>query len=405
MSSFIETLLRGTFSNIQLLFQHTYPFHQSLRYIFICKLPRSVAMSNSSVTQSDHTVTCPGSGVTIFLVTVVFVCGIIGNATVIAFFRSERRLKKSPNLALLFHMSLNNVLALTTSLLLYLLLDELVPRDLLPTRLANVLCVLRPVSQFIYLKVGLFTLTGICVDRYEIFTRIAKPKFLTKRKAKTFAIASWIVAVVSSLLASYGFIQNALRQNVYCEKSPRFQKGLVTKHQTISEVWVMADLAIWITGCNAIDIFTLWSVGNVLRKHIESVKSNLGAQDTLREVKIVKMAVYVFVAYIVFWTPYGIGRGLVASLKNTKGATDCFYTFAQILSYAIFAVIPFIYIGTNKRLMKETVGKFRRPGRPAARIPYNSDRLVSLQPLRSKSDERESTSNTGETRFSSQNEN
>ena len=151
----------------------------------------------------------------------------------------------------------------------------------MPLQLANVLCALRPISQFIFLKVGLFTLTGVCIDRYEIFTRMFEPKILTKQRAGKLVIASWLIAATSSLLAGYGYIQNALQDEGYCEMSPHFVKGLKSKHKGVSNIWVITGVSVWITACNIIDVYTLWAVGKVLVRHIAAVRGTLGAQETL----------------------------------------------------------------------------------------------------------------------------
>ena len=171
----------------------------------------AVTMSNATnetmITASTH---CPSSAVTISLTMLIFLTGVLGNAIVIAYVRRERRAKKKPNIVLLFQMALNNLLALCTSLPLHLILAELVPTAILPMRLGNMLCAIRPLSSYVFVKVGLLTLTGICVDRYEMFTRLRKPKTLTAEFTKKFVVASWLTAFATSTCVCYGYIQKGI---------------------------------------------------------------------------------------------------------------------------------------------------------------------------------------------------
>ena len=143
------------------------------------------------------------------------------------------------------------------------------------------------------IEVELFTLTGVCIDWYEIFTRMSEQKILKKQRAGNLVVASWLIAATSSLLAGYGYIQNALQHEIYCEMSPHFVKGLESKHKGVSNIWVITDVSVWITACNIIDVYTLWAVCKVLVLHIAAVRSTLGAQETVQEIKVVKLAVYV----------------------------------------------------------------------------------------------------------------
>ena len=295
-------------------------------------------------------------------------------------------------------MSLNNLLALSTSLPLHVILNALVPRDVMPLQLANVLCALRPISQFIFLKVGLFTLTGVCIDRYEIFTMMSEPKILTKQRAGKLVVASWLIAATSSLLAGYGYIQNALQDEVYCEMSPPdFVKGLESKQKGVSNIWVITDVSVWITACNIIDVYTLWAVGKVLVKHIAAVRSTLGAQETLQEIKVVKLAVYVWVAYAIIWMPYGVARGLFFSQKEPKTTVKCLYIITQTVAYAIFAVIPFVYIDTNRQMFKDIIQRVRQ----ATRATFSRNRRLVVTFSKDTVDI-ELTLNTAETNVSSQ---
>ena len=318
-------------------------------------------VSAPNVTQGESVDTCPSRAVTLSLALVTFVTGFFGNAAVISFIRAERRVRKKPNLILLYNMSVNNLIALLTSLMLHLALNELKLWDRLPLKFANILCALKPILLYIYLKVGLLTLTAICVDRYEMFVRMTKPKILTKARTKKFVIASWVVAIFTTTLACYGYFQNAFQPQIYCERNPHFVYGQTTKHSRISERWVIADVAVWITLCNMVDIFSLSSVGRMLTRHMEGVKTSLGTRKALREVKMVKMAAYVFLAYVVFWLPYGIVALLILSSKNPSRPMVCFYSLAQTTSYAIFGAIAFIYIGTNKRVLRQTLETMRKP--------------------------------------------
>ena len=249
--------------------------------------------NESKFTTAASAASCPLDAVALPLALCIFLSGVLANAIEISFIRRERRSKKTASLLLLFHMSLNNLLALSTSLPLHVILNELVPRNLMPLQLANVLCALRPISQFIFLKVELFTLTGVCIDWYEIFTRMSEQKILKKQRAGNLVVASWLIAATSSLLAGNGYIQNALLHEIYCEMSPHFVKGLESKHKGVSNIWVITDVSVWITACNIIDVYTLWAVCKVLVLHIAAVRSTLGAQETVQEIKVVKLAVYV----------------------------------------------------------------------------------------------------------------
>lgn len=321
---------------------------------------KDTMLNKSNLTLATTVKGCQLNGVALSMAVVILTSGILLNAFVISFLRRERRSKKTVSILLLFHMSLNNILALSTSLPLHVILNDLVPRDLLPVQLANVLCALRPISQFIFLKVGLLMLTGICVDRYEIFTRMSEPRILTRPRAKKLVIASWVISITTSLLASYGFIENALRNEVYCEMSQHFAEARESEHKTVSNILVIVDVSMWITACNAIDVYTLWAVGKMLLLHIESVRSTLGAQETLQEIKVVKLAAYVWIAYALIWMPYGVARGLFFSKKEPRSATiRCLYIISQTFSYAIFAAIPFVYIATNRRMLRGAVQNIR----------------------------------------------
>lgn len=343
-------------------------------------MPIPNTMFNESAYNVTQYARCPGKAVTLFLTLFTFVVGIIGNVAVISFIRHQRSIKNSCQLTLLYNMSVNNVLALCTSLTLHLALNEFNPWETLPLKLANILCALKPISEYIYLKVGLLTLAGICIDRYEIFVRMTQNKYLTKERAKILVVITWIVAIVTTGIACYGYIQNALRPHVYCDHSPRFVYGLTTKHSLISEKLVIADNAVWILICNTVNIFSPSCVGRMLTKHMEGVKSTLGSRKALREVKMVKMAAYVFLAYVVFWLPYGIVALIKISSEYPSRSVSCFYSLCQTLSFAIFAAIPFIYIGTNKRVLRETIQSLRRPvGRLAS---VSAVKIVEIRPRR-----------------------
>lgn len=277
-------------------------------------------------------------------------------------------------------MSVNNILALCTSLIFHAGLFELDAWDTLPVIFANILCALKPISEYIYLKVGLLTLAAICIDRYEIFVRMTKSKLLTKEKAKKLVIATWIIAIITTITACYGYIQNALQPQAYCEQSPQYVHGLTTKHSQISEKWIIADITIWITVCNAVNIFSLSCVGRELTKHMEGVKNTLGSRKALHEVKMVKMAAYVFLAYVVFWLPYGIVTLFIISSESPASSVKCYYSIAKTMSSGIFAVIAFIYIGTNKRVLRETIKLLRVPIRRLSSL--SAVKLVDFRPNR-----------------------
>ena len=335
----------------------------------------AVTMSNATnatmITASTH---CPSSAVTISLTMLVFVTGVLGNAIVIAYVRRERRAKKKPNIVLLFQMALNNLLALCTSLPLHLILAELVPTAILPMRLGNMLCAIRPLSSYVFVKVGLLTLTGICVDRYEMFTRLRKPKTLTAEFTKKFVVASWLTAFATSTCVCYGYIQKALRPQAYCKHHPDLDKQQQTVHEKISNALVVLDLAIWILACNFTIVYTLLKVWHALRKHFDAVKSTLGHSKVLREMRLVKMAAYVFAAYALLWLPYGVSRILLLTLGGKHGVIECFYEVYKTITYTIFAAIPFIYIRTNNKILRHTL---RMLGRPVQRLRPHSIVLVA----------------------------
>lgn len=317
---------------------------------------------NSTMATSSR---CPLSTVTLLLASSIFVCGVLGNALVMIYVQRERQAKKKPNMLLLFHMALNNLLALMASLPLHVVIAEfiIIPNAALPVILSNLLCVTRTLSSYVFVKVGLLMLAGICVDRYEMFIKLRKPKILTSDFTKRFVVGSWLTAILSSVCVSYGYILNALQPWSYCDHHPGLEEQRITIHGKISNVLVVIDIAIWILICNLVNVYTLLKVWHVLRKHFEAVKITLGHSKILRELRLVKMAAYVFAAYFLLWLPYGLSRVLLLTIGYRSNVVACFHKVYKTITYTIFAVIPFIYIGTNKTILRQTLRMICKPSR------------------------------------------
>ena len=103
------------------------------------------------------------------------------------------------------------------------------------------------------------------------------------------------------------------------------------------------------------------------------------------------------VAYAIIWMPYGVARGLFYSQKEPKTTIKCFYIITQTVAYAIFTVIPFVYIGTNRRMFRDTIQRVRQ----AARATFSKNRRLVVTSSKDTVDI-ELTSNTAETNVSFQ---
>jgi len=103
---------------------------------------------------------------------------------------------------------------------------------------------------------------------------------------------------------------------------------------------------------------------------MESVRSTLGNQSTIKEVRMVRSALAFFSTYSCIWIPFGVARGLRNALPNSQ-AISCFYLTAFTTSYLTFSIIPYVYMICDKRIKNPFVKCLRR-NRVVADVPTDS---------------------------------
>ena len=123
---------------------------------------------------------------------------------------------------------------------------------------------------------------------------------------------------------------------------PQFE---ATKNRIFSSVAIIVVVTVWLTPSNTLSLI---AVSRQIKQHIATVRNTLGTRQTLQEIKVVRAAVYFVVAYTIIWAPFGVSRGIKNSISTPF--VDCFYALSYTLSYSTFAVIPILYIMTDKRI-------------------------------------------------------
>ena len=126
---------------------------------------------------------------------------------------------------------------------------------------------------------------------------------------------------------------------------PQFE---ATKNRIFSSVAIIVVVTVWLTPSNTVISSSLCFVSRQVKQHIATVCNTLGTRQTLQKIKLFRAAVYLVVAYTIIWAPFGVSRGIKNSISTPF--VDCFYALSYTLSYSAFAVIPILYIMTDKRI-------------------------------------------------------
>ena len=279
---------------------------------------------------------------------VIFITGMTGNSIVLKYLRSQRNVRRSPTDKLfLSNICYNNLIACCVSLPIHYMDFFLFANEILPRTVANWLCLFRLLTMFGCLGVGVFLLAAICVDRYETLVKYNQNRFLTPNRSFKLTVVSWITAYVMIVIALAGYGIEIINERPMCivYMDPQFER---TKNRIFSSVAIIVVVTVWLTPSNTLISLSLIAVSRQIKQHIATVRNTLGTRQTLQEIKVVRAAVYFVVAYTVLWTPFGVARGI----KNwiSTPFVDCFYAMSFTLSYSTFAVIPFLYIMTDKRI-------------------------------------------------------
>ena len=279
---------------------------------------------------------------------VIFITGITGNSIVLSYFRSQRNVHRLPiDKLFLLNICYNNLIACCISLPIHYLDFALFAKEILPRTVANWLCLFRLITLFGCLGVGNFLLAAICFDRYETLVKYNQSRFLTRNRAFKLTVVSWITVYVMMLLAMTGYGIDIIKGRSMCTSymDPQFER---TKNRIFSSVAIIVVVTVLLTPSNTLISLSLIAVSRQIKQHIATVRNTLGTRQTLQEIKVVRAAVYFVVAYTILWTPFGVARGIKNSIPTPF--VDCFYAVSYTLSYSTFAVIPFLYIMTDKRI-------------------------------------------------------
>ena len=277
---------------------------------------------------------------------VIFITGITDNSIFFNYLRSQRNVHRSPTDKLfLLNICYNNLIACCISLPIHYMDFVLFAKEILPRTVANWLCLFRLITLFGCLGIGVFLLAAVCFDRYETLVKYNQSRLLTQNKTFKITVVSWITAYVMIVPAMTGFAVDINTGSSICmaHMDPQLQK---TKSFIFSSLAVIVVVTAWLTSSNIIIFLSLYFVSRQIKHHIMTVRETLEARQTLQDIKVVRAAVYFVVAYVTLWIPFGVARGMKNSISSPF--VDCFFAVSYTLSYFTFAVIPFLYIMTDK---------------------------------------------------------
>jgi hypothetical protein len=206
---------------------------------------------------------------------------------------------------------------------------------------------------------GHLTLAVLCYDRYEAITKFPQQKLLTYDIAQKVSWAIIMAILVCYLSSMSGYVIGFHSGKTICEGLQLRSMGEQGTAGKVSNIALIVVTAIWIIIASTVCFWNLFLVDRKLRHHMDSVRSTLGNQSAVKEVRLVYSALSFAITYSVVWIPFGISRSL-RNINPSSTSINCFYISAFSCSYITFSLIPFLYIITDKRIKNPLSNCFRR---------------------------------------------
>ncbi|XP_031559840.1 uncharacterized protein LOC116296017 [Actinia tenebrosa] len=293
----------------------------------------------------------------------VLITSLAGNSLVIRFVFRNLKQRKSPDKIFLLQISFSNLLACCVSLPLHYFDVVFIGRIPLSLNVANSLCFIKLFLLFFCLQVGHVTLSVLCYDRYEAITKFPQQRLLTYGIAKQASCGIIVCIFVIYFSSMISYVIDFHSGNTICEGLQIRSMGQQGNAAHVSNIALIVVTVILISTANTICFWNLFLVDRKLRHHKDSVRSTLGDQSMVKEVRLVYSAVSFVITYSIVWIPFGVFRSL-RNIFPSSTSIRCYYITAFTCSYMVFSLIPLLYIITDKRI-QNPISKFSRKNRVA----------------------------------------
>ena len=241
---------------------------------------------------------CPGSWVITTLSVCIFISGILGNAVVVHFVRHDLKRRKTPDRVLLMQLSAINLLGCLVSLPLQYLDVVYIGRIFLSLRVSNSLCFIKLFTLFFCMYAGFVTLVILCYDRYEAITKFPQQRILTYAGAVRSVCVVLVTTFILTFLMFVVYILDLKNGNTLCEGLYLRAEATENRLNQYGNISLIVITSVVISVSNTSCFTCLFLVDYKLRHHMESVRSTLGNQSTVKEIRMVRSALAFFLTYI-----------------------------------------------------------------------------------------------------------